>query len=189
MNQDLLNEIKRLERILKSNGRDFVPNEGARPELIAEVESKTDLTFDSSLKELWTFTNGSDDTWFGVFSDELTPCSFSSVEQAFECWSWFLPYDDSIYSEWNIAQRGRDERIQPTYLRHRLWFPFAEFNGFSTSIIFDAAPAATGHYGQIIVYQHDPDAVYYVAQDFLTFFKSSNDLLEVNARELFLDWP
>jgi cell wall assembly regulator SMI1 len=184
---ELLKEIKRLEEIFESNGLDFVPRDGARAELIAEVESSIGLTFDANLKDLWTFANGSGDPWFAVFSDELTPCAFSSVEAALECWSWDLPYDDTTYGEWNIAQLGRDERIQPNYLRHRRWFPFAEFNGFSTSIIFDADPTEIGTYGQIIVYQHDPDAIYYVAQDVLSFFKSSNDLLEINARELFLD--
>ena len=76
-----------------------------------------------------------------------------------------------------------DERIQHK-LFHDRWFPFAEFNGFSTSVMFDANPTDKGTYGQIIVYQHDPDAVYYMADNFLEFFKKSNDLMESNP-ELF----
>ncbi|HKP70815.1 MAG TPA: SMI1/KNR4 family protein [Pyrinomonadaceae bacterium] len=153
---------------------------------IANAEARIGLTFDPSLKELWEFTNGSNNqTWFAVVSDELTPLSFPSFEESVESWSWHLPYDETTYAEWNVDDE-RDPRIQPNYIRHRLWFPFAETNGFSTSVLFDADPVDKGDYGQIIVYQHDPDAIYYVAQDFLEFFRKSNELLEANAKELLL---
>jgi internalin A len=188
MKSGLKNELERLQLILESNGLEFTLNEGATAEKIAEVESQIGVTFDSDLKDLWQLTNGSNGnhSWFAVFSDELTPCSFSSLEDALECWSWYSPYDEAIYEEWSDAEVERDERIQPAYLQHRLWFPFAEFNGYSTSVLFDGDPTNRGQYGQIIVYQHDPDAIYYVAENFLEFFKKSNDLLQANAKELFL---
>jgi cell wall assembly regulator SMI1 len=187
MKLELKTEIDRLKNILESNGLEFIVNEGANAEKIAEVETKVGITFDADLKDLWKFSNGSNnnDTWFCVFSDELMPCSFSSIEEALESWSLFLPYDDLIYEEWSDLESKRDERIQPTYLQHRLWFPFAEFSG-STSILYDDDPTDKGNYGQIIVYQHDPDAIYYVAENFLEFFKKSNDLLQANVEELLL---
>lgn len=188
MRTELAQEVETLKRVLEGNGLEFAPRGGAGAELIAEVEAEVGITFDADLKEFWRMTNGSDrnHSWFAVFSDELTPCSFASVEDARECWSWLSPYDEPVYEEWNDETAVRDARIQPAYLVHRLWFPIAEFNNFSTSVLFDGDPTAEGRYGQIIVYQHDPDAVYYVAESFLEFFRKSNALLEANAKELLL---
>lgn len=187
MRSQLKIEIERLRQILESNGLDFSLNEGANAEEIAEIESQVGITFDENLKELWKTSNGSNnnDSWFAVVSDELIPCSFLSIEDALESWSWGLPYDNSFYEEWRDLEDKRDERIKPAYLKHRLWFPFAEFSG-STSILFDADPTVKGNYGQIIVYQHDPDAIYYVAENFLEFLVKSNNLLQSNSKELLL---
>lgn len=167
MRLELKSELERLKYILESNNLEFKLSEGAAKETIAQIESKVGVEFDDDLKELWLLANGSDnDTWFAVFSDELSPCTFPSIEEALKCWSWFEPYDNEIYEEWSDFEDQRDKRIQPAFLHHRLWFPFAEFNGYSTSVYFDGNPTELGKYGQIIVYQHDPDAIYYVAEDF-----------------------
>lgn len=187
MNSELKNELKRLESIYESNKLEFTLSDGTTKELISQVESKVGVKFDDDLKDLWLLTNGSNnEIWFAVFSDQLTPCSFPTIEEALECWSWFEPYDNKIYEEWSDLENKRDARIQPAFLHHRLWFPFAEFNGYSTSVYFDGNPTESGKYGQIIVYQHDPDAIYYVADNFLSFFKQSNDLLEANGKEFLL---
>lgn len=186
MNPELFAEINRLQNLLESAGLGFHTEDGVSAEAIADFEKRIGLTLDSNLKDLWKFTNGSNnETWFGVISDELTPCSFASFEDSVEYWSWGLPYDYENLKEWNeVDQDDRDERIQPRYLRRRLWFPFAQFNGFSTHVMFDADPTEKGAYGQIIVYQHDPDGIYYVARDFLSFFRRSNELLTEHANEL-----
>jgi cell wall assembly regulator SMI1 len=120
-------------------------------------------------------------------TDELTGCDFPSLEDAFKSWSWFENHNESAYLEWrNYAVR--DERIQPAIFFNRRWFPIAEFNGYSTAVYFDADPAPSGNYGQIIAYQHDPDAIYYVSANFTAFLRCSNDLLESNIVPiLFLD--
>jgi internalin A len=187
MRPELTREVERLRNILLSHGLEFSLCEGAKPGEIAKVESEVEITFDADLRDFWQLTNGSDnETWFAVFSDELTPCVFPSIEDARECWSWFLPYDESFYEEWSDVSVERDMRIQPKYVHHRLWFPIAEFNGYSTSVYFDGDPTGRGKYGQIIVYQHDPDDIYYVGESFMDFFKRSNDLLEAHAQELLL---
>lgn len=186
MKPELKTEIDRLKRILESNGLDFSLGEGVSAGKISEIETQIGFTLDENLKDLWQFSNGSNSAyWFAVFSDEPTPCAFPSIEDAFEDWSSFLSYDNPAYEEYRIAEDNRDERIQPTFF-HRFWFPFAEFNGFSTSVLFDADPTDKGTGGQIIVYQHDPDGVYYVAENFMEFFRKSNDSLEANLREIFL---
>jgi cell wall assembly regulator SMI1 len=40
-----------------------------------------------------------------------------------------------------------------------------------------------GRAGQIIVYQHDPDGIYYVAPDLVSFLRLSNELLREEAEE------
>ena len=68
-------------------------------------------------------------------------------------------------------------------------------NGTGCYIYFDGAPAPQGNYGQIIAFQHDPDVVFYLAPDFLTFFRQSNDAFEMaiangeTAESMFLDPP
>jgi len=184
MTTELTNEIERLKSILASHGIEFKPCDGARPADIKKVEDEVGIQFDSDLKDFWQFTNGSGrEKWSAVVSDQLTPCRFISVAEGREYWSWFLPYDKGVYEEWSADSPNRDERIRPDILHHRLWFPIAEFNGFSTSVYFDADPSEKGKYGQIIVYQHDPDAVYYLADNFLDFFKRSNDMLSTVKKE------
>ena len=187
MRSELKQEVTRLERALSSSNLEFQPAKGADTHQIGLIEKETGIKLDPDLRDFYKFTNGSGRAiWFAVLSDQLTPCVFPEIEDSREGWSWFLPYDQSIYDEWSDFASSRDERIQPGYLHHRLWFPIAEFNGYSTSVYFDADLASKGQYGQIIVYQHDPDAVYYVADSFLDFFRKSNDLLEQNAKDLLL---
>ena len=78
--------------------------------------------------------------------------------------------------------KKRDSRIQSNW--NPIWFPFAEFNGGSTQILFDAAPSPRGSYGQIIVYQHDPDAVYFVADNTDVFLGQTTPILERCLKEL-----
>ena len=157
MRPKLRKEIERLKQILSSHGLEFLPVDGATNQQIRKIENETDVELDPDLRAFYQFTNGSDRaTWFAVMSDQLTPCLFPDLNDALEAWSWFLPYDQSTYEEWSDTTTPRDGRIQPGYLHHRAWFPIAEFNGYSTSIYFDADPTDKGQYGQIIVYQHDP---------------------------------
>jgi cell wall assembly regulator SMI1 len=174
-------EIKRLEELLHGYGRKLQLNTGASKKAIAAVEADVGFTFDDDLKALYTLSNGSQgDRWFAVNSDELKPLAFLSIEDALQSWSL---HDSVIHDD---EGENRDARILPGYLAHRLWFPFAEVNGGLTSVRYDADPSPAGKYGQIIVYQHDPDAIYYVAESFINFFKRSNDLLASKFNELHL---
>jgi cell wall assembly regulator SMI1 len=97
---------------------------------------------------------------------------------------------DKYYQDLNSAYKNyrqspmRAERIQPNLWVNKKWFPFGDFNGGGTQIYWDADPTGTGNIGQIIAYQHDPDAIYYVAPDFISFLRKSNDLLQENRRQL-----
>ncbi len=132
---------------------------------------------------MWRYSNGG--LTLAVMSDELTRVEFVDLGDAYKAWSWFADCDDSVEGgEWWDSSRIRDDRIAKGFLHHNKWFPIAEFNGYSTSVYFDARPSPGGKHGQIIVYQHDPDAIYYVAEDVVEFVKKSNDLLENNLTQL-----
>jgi cell wall assembly regulator SMI1 len=189
MSPDMNAELQRLRQILSTIEMELEPQPGASDALIAQAERETGIRFDEDLKSFWRFSNGSRQSWFGVFTDERTCCSFASIEEATKAWRWFLPYVEPVPEEWRNTE-PTDPRILPDRLRHRLWFPIAEFNGFSTAVYFDADPAPGGRYGQIIAYQHDPDAIYHVAESLLEFFRGSNDLIAANLTEFyFLDDP
>lgn len=164
-------EIKRLEELLLAQGRKLQLDMGTSKEAIAAVEAEVGLSFDHDLKAFYTLSNGSmGDRWFAVKCHELTPLVFLSLEESLQRWS---IHDSVIYNN----DQKRDARIIPGYLTHRLWFPFAEVNAGSVSVQYDADPSPAGRYGQIIAYQQELDAMYYVAESFIDFFKRSNDLL------------
>jgi cell wall assembly regulator SMI1 len=178
-------ELKRLQGILATVDIELKTSRGASPADIAAIEDELAIQFDEDLRAFWEYTNGANgQDWFAVRSDEITGCAFSPISKAMEAWRLFEPYDKSVRELWQTDEPA-DERIRPGLLHHRYWFPIAQFNGFSTTVYFDANPAPPGRYGQIIVYQHDPDAIYYVADSFLDFFRSSNDLLAENLTQIF----
>jgi len=185
MTPEVESELTKLRTTLATVGLDLRTRPGATEAQLLEFERKLGVRFDDDLRSLWKFSNGADgQDWFAVHSDEVTGCAFASIERSMEAWEWFAPYDQAIYDEWR-NERSADSRIRQGMLHHRLWIPIAEFNGFSTAVYFDADPAPTGNYGQIIVYQHDPDAVYYVGSGFLEFFRRSNQTLAEKLTEIF----
>jgi cell wall assembly regulator SMI1 len=149
----------------------FRPHPGAREADLAAAERTIGFSIDEGLRELWRIGNGApyETTFFGAFSDEETPCRFLSIEEAVEHWRGQSP----LAAEQDIAH---DERIAPGRGNAR-WLPFAEFNGFSTCVMIDRAPASGGRDGQIIVYQHDPDAMHVMAETFTDFLERSSQIL------------
>jgi cell wall assembly regulator SMI1 len=140
--------------------------------------------------EFYKYLNGSShEEILAVFSDETTPCRFNSIRDALEIWGVSMPDVDAYYLEIQQAWDGyvqyppRDVKIKKELWVNKLWFPFADFNGGSTKVYWDADPAPAGGVGQIIVYQHDPEGIYYVALNFETFLEKSNNLLVENRRE------
>ena len=174
-------EIKRLEELLLAKGRKLQLDIGASKAAVAAVEAEVGLSFDHDLKAFYSLYNGSQgDRWFATICDDLTiPLAFLSLEEALQRWSL---HDSVIYED----DQERDARIIPGYLAHQLWFPFAELNGGAISVQYDADPSPAGKYGQIIVYQQDTNAIYYVAESFINFLKRSNDLLATKSDELHL---
>jgi len=78
---------------------------------------------------------------------------------------------DEFYSAEEIGKL--DPEIRP-YLFHQSRVPFATIAGGSLYLMLDFDPTEQGTYGQVIVYVHDPDFVYYVAPTFTQMLEQSN---------------
>jgi len=150
----------------------------ANDRLLDDLESVVGFAVTGGLRQLWqTCANGTDSwtTFFGVFTDEATPCRLLSVSESVKEWTNLQAFTDEYEQDF-----PRDVRIKGGWTNAR-WLPFAEFNGCSTCVMYDRDPGVGGVDGQVIAYQHDPDAIYLLAPDFDTFFKMSNALLREHA--------
>jgi cell wall assembly regulator SMI1 len=191
MRNELEAEVDRLKSLLQAVHRQFPLTDGATEQQLARVGEVTQINVSGDLADFYRYSNGSHrEEVFAVFTDEETPCEFLSIADALQSWGVSLSNLDEFYTRLNASYAGyqedppRDRRIRPDIWMNKNWFPFAEFNGGATRVFWDSDPATGGTIGQIIVYQHDPDAIYYVAPDFLSFLKKSNDMLEANPRQL-----
>ena len=191
MNPELENEIERLKTSRIVLGLGFEPAPGASLEEIQAVEEELGIKFDDNLRDMYLYSNGSRiKDWFVV--SEYLACSFYSLEVAWERVLSLLRMDANG-ELWSHIDEERDERIQPKIWHAKKWFPFAD-SGVGTYVHFDGWPTDKGDYGQIVVYQHDPDTVYYAARNFLDFFCRSNDTIERYVRgemddDLYFDLP
>lgn len=176
------NEFKRLSRIFERVG---FPLKTAPPASAVEIDSIEEITgiaVDDDLKELWQISNGSQRYhWFADGEDEdFTPHEFQSIKQVLSRWNLFAPYDEALYAQWydDESWGERDPRIQRHLLRHSKWLAVTDSYGGIEQLHFDADPTEQGIYGQMILFSHDPDGVFWSDENFLCFFKRSNDLLE-----------
>ena len=175
-------EYDRLSRILVRLEYPIKTAPPATAKQLASIAAVTGIQVDDSLQQLWRISNGSRRNYWFVHGDDedCTPYLFLSIKEALSNWRLFAPYDENMYATWydDESWGKRDPRIQRHLLRHAKWLGFAEFNGGSDLLQFDADPTAKGEHGQLILYSHDPDGVFWVAPSFLSFFRKSNDLLE-----------
>jgi len=177
-------ELDRAVSVMRSHGFDLRLPAPASAQDVTAAERQTGIKFDDDFREYFNACNGSNELAAAVMTDELTPCVLASLQECVEQWSQWLPYDAAVQKMFGDPE-PHDPRIKAR-LVNRLWFPLAEFNGWSTTVFFDGDPGLGGRVGQIIVYQHDPDAMYYVAPTFGEFLALSNDFIMRHATELLL---
>lgn len=177
------NEFERLSRVFERIG---APLKKAPPASLAKINSiakTTGINLDDNLKELWQISDGSRRySWFANGEDEdFTPHDFLPVKEVLARWNSFAPYDKALYARWydDESWGERDPRIQRHFLRHSKWLAVTDSYSGNEQLQFDADPTNQGTYGQLNLFTHDPDGVFWCDRSFLTFFKRSNDLLEV----------
>lgn len=177
MNHRLLNEITRMKENLKIRHINL-SMKGAKEEDIIRLEEQIGIKLTNDMRDFFKIMNGSNDEEVGiVISDQALPIRFLSLDEIIE---YHYDYSETFREAFGMDEEEEldvewDLRIKP-YLIHNLWLPIAEFGG-CTTVYFDADPSENGSYGQIIVYQHDPDFIYYVGENLIAFLNHSNDLL------------
>jgi cell wall assembly regulator SMI1 len=187
MSPTLKQEVDRLLMIFDTRGKPIAPTPMAQPALIEEAEQRTGIRLSEDLKAFHRALGGQDyQDLFAVDVAGPMMLAFRSLPGALEGWDPGGPRSAPTYPHLELPPR--DQRIQPDIVLHPKWFPLADFDGGSTTLYCDDAPSSAGRRGQVIVYQHDPDEIFYVADDFVGLLKRSNDLLEQNWDELFPEY-
>ena len=175
-------EFQRLSRIFERLGFPLKTAPPASDVKIDSIEEITGIAVDDDLKQLWRISNGSQRCdWFADGEvEDFSPHEFQSIQQVLSGWNLFAPYDEALYAQWydDESWGERDPRIQRHLLRHSKWLAVTDCYGGHQQLHFDADPTELGIYGQMILFSHDPDRIDWSDNNFLSFFRRSNDLLE-----------
>ncbi|MGM1046825.1 MAG: SMI1/KNR4 family protein [Bacillota bacterium] len=174
---------------LKDLHRSYKLRKGASEESLDQFEKKFGVKLPDDFRGFYGLKDGSGYAFHILYpgdeqDEEFTPFYLMSLEEMEETKSYFCERDerlDEYYSKEEISKL--DPEIKP-FLFHKRWFPFASMAGGSLYLMLDFDPAESGDYGQVIVYVHDPDFIYYVAKSFTELLKESNHNLKTNIEEI-----
>ncbi|MEK3920359.1 SMI1/KNR4 family protein [Paenibacillus sp. FSL K6-2393] len=186
----LMDELNHLldERIQDQEIRqlfeEFQHREGASEESLDLFEKEYGVRLPGDFR---TFYQGKDGSGYGLHvlypgdakGGRCTPFYLMSLEEIRETKQYFCEVDEKLeeyYSAEEISQL--DLEIKP-YLFHKPWIPFATIAGGSLYLMLDFDPTEEGTYGQIIMYVHDPDFVYYLTPTFTDLLSMSNRNLKM----------
>lgn len=186
----LMDELNHLldERIQDQEIRqlfeEFQHREGASEESLDLFEKEYGVRLPGDFR---TFYQGKDGSGYGLHvlypgdakGGRCTPFYLMSLEEIRETKQYFCEVDEKLeeyYSAEEISQL--DLEIKP-YLFHKPWIPFATIAGGSLYLMLDFDPTEEGTYGQIIMYVHDPEFVYYLTPTFTDLLSMSNRNLKI----------
>jgi cell wall assembly regulator SMI1 len=130
------------------------------------------------------------DEWFAVGIQNPVPVGFLRLDDALKRVENAAENEEGNREYWQRVEKlgnlTRDPKIAPDITFPIQWWAFA-VNDCETTVMLDMRPSQNGKLGQIIVYYHDPDALICVADNFLEFFRKSNDFLETRWEKIFSD--
>lgn len=188
--------IKKIEEIIAErvvdNDMEYFENykkvKGATEEEIQAFEREFNVSLPDGIRELYRYKDGSSYPFELLYTtyDEACQGSFQllSLAEIREIKALFFNENklmeecgDFLSSE-DIA--SLDNRIKP-FIRNKRWLPFAQLPGFDLYLMLDYDPAPKGALGQIIIYVHDPDFIYYVRENI-------SDILQDTIRNLENGW-
>lgn len=182
----LQNQIGILEKLLNEKvGQDRIDEyenykkiKGVTKEELNRLEERYNIKLPEDFKEFYRYKNGSGYHFHILYpnceGEHIEPFYLFSINEIIEEKDNYYNEDELMsdyYDEDEILEL--DKRIKP-YLRNRNWIPFAALAGGSLNLLLDYDPTHNGKQGQIISYIHDPDFVYYVADNFTELIKKSN---------------
>jgi cell wall assembly regulator SMI1 len=136
---------------------------------IKSFEGHFGINLPEDVKEYYKIKNGSKypfELLYTTYEDSCMPFTILSLEQIIKAKEYFCDQDkllEKYYAKEEIQKL--DKRIKP-YLWNKKWIPFAQLPSGSLYLMLDYDPTEYGKTGQIILYVHDPDFIYYAAPTF-----------------------
>ncbi|WP_433938148.1 SMI1/KNR4 family protein [Paenibacillus lautus] len=173
--RDLLGEYKQLE--------------GAPSDRLKQFEEEFGIALPEDFRSFYSKKDGSGYAFHVLYpgnegDGEYTPFYLMSLDEMREVKSYFCERDERLDAYYGPEEVQRlDSEIKP-YLFHKAWYPFATMAGGSLYLMLDFDPAEPGTSGQIIMYVHDPDFVYYIAPSFTELLQASNRNLRTDIEEV-----
>ncbi len=154
---------------------------GATTEELSRFEGKYKIKLPDDFKEFYSYKNGSGYHFHILYpncaGEHIEPFYLFSLEEMEKEKDGFFSSDELMSEYYENDEISRlDTRIKP-YLMNEHWFPFASLAGGDLYLMLDYDPSEKGVRGQIISFIHDPDFIYFVANDLTELLEQSNDNL------------
>lgn len=191
---DILKQIKKNEQLFLEYAEELTDEEieqedideyhsiqGSTEEELTAFENEFQIELPEDFKAVYRYKNGSGYISL-IWPQEgfyrgyrlLSLQEMSKIKSYFQNQNCEMTAFLDVIDEEQLQQL--DKRIKP-YLFCERWFPFAEFAG-SIYLMLDYNPDKTGKEGQIICYVHDPDFIYYVAENITEALKLTETVIE-----------
>ncbi len=164
----------------KEDWEEYEAIPGVTEEELQVLEEQFQIVLPDEFKELYRYKNGSGFINL-LWPQEDLECGYRllSLQEMIKIKSYFQNETREMAEFPEIIEEAQlqqlDSRIKP-YLFCERWFPFAEYEG-SLYLMLDYDPSEKGETGQIICYVHDPDFIYYIAQNLTEVLEMTESVL------------
>lgn len=177
-------DVKVNDEEIRQLYNEYKEKKGASEDRLAAFETEMDVRLPEDFREFYKCKDGSGYAFHILYPgdaerEECTPFYMMSLDEIRETKQYFCERDEKLSEYYSAEEISKlDSEIKP-YLFHKPWIPFATMAGGSLYLMLDFDPSDQGSYGQIIIYVHDPDFVYFITDTFTNLLKDSNRNLEI----------
>lgn len=177
-------DVKVKDEEIRQLYNEYQEKKGASEDRLAAFETEMDVRLPEDFREFYKCKDGSGYAFHILYPgdaerEECTPFYMMSLDEIRETKQYFCERDEKLSEYYSAEEISKlDPEIKP-YLFHKPWIPFATMAGGSLYLMLDFDPSEQGSYGQIIIYVHDPDFVYFITDTFTHLLKDSNRNLEI----------
>ncbi|MEW4427478.1 MULTISPECIES: SMI1/KNR4 family protein [Paenibacillus] len=177
-------DVKVKDEEIRQLYNEYQEKKGASEDRLAAFETEMDVRLPEDFREFYKCKDGSGYAFHILYPgdaerEECTPFYMMSLDEIRETKQYFCERDEKLSEYYSAEEISKlDPEIKP-YLFHKPWIPFATMAGGSLYLMLDFDPSEQGSYGQIIIYVHDPDFVYFITDTFTNLLKDSNRNLEI----------
>ena len=179
----------------KASFEDYKKVSGATEEELQAFEREFNVLLPDDFKTLYRCKNGSAYPFCLLYTTYAKDCvspfcllSLDEIRREKTCFcnkNKLMTECDGFFSDEDIAKL--DKRIKP-FLFNERWLPFARLAFGSLYLMLDFDPTGEGELGQVIIYVHDPDFIYYVSKGIKELLQDTIDNLEDGYYEEFHCW-